>query len=192
MGVFEYIVVLVSVILGLGVTHLATGATKLIQNRDVVRFYMPHAIWTLNILVYILLIWWAMFWWNGHTDWYAYEYLFIASYAIALFFLAAMLYPHDMEKNIDIRAYFFRNRRWFFGALFVAWCIDIPETLVKETSGLRETPPEYFWFVALELSIAATGFVTSNRIVHALLPFAWLVLTLFYALASIIGFIGTT
>ena len=31
MGIFEYLGVLVSVIMGLGITHLATGATKLIS-----------------------------------------------------------------------------------------------------------------------------------------------------------------
>ena len=121
MGVFEYIGVLVSVIMGLGITHLATGATKLIQHRDEVRFYLPHMIWTLNILIYILLIWWGMFSWSGHDDWYAYEYLFITSYAIVSFFLAAMLYPWDMSRDIDVDAYFFKNRIWFFGTLLVAW-----------------------------------------------------------------------
>jgi len=42
MGVFEYIGVLVSVIMGLGITHLATGTSKLIQHRSEVRLYLPH------------------------------------------------------------------------------------------------------------------------------------------------------
>ncbi|MDJ0792774.1 MAG: hypothetical protein QNI98_00930 [Woeseiaceae bacterium] len=56
MGVFEYLGVLISVIMGLGVTHLATGASKLIHNRDSVKFYLPHALWTVNVLIFILLI----------------------------------------------------------------------------------------------------------------------------------------
>jgi hypothetical protein len=187
MGVFEYIVVLISVIMGLGITHLATGATKLIQNRDKVRFYLPHAIWTVNVLIYILMIWWSMFWWSGHEDWYAYEYLFITLYSIVLFFLAAMLYPWDMDKDIDVRAYFFRNRTWFFGGMAVAWLIDIPETLVKSKVDLRAVPEEYYVFVGLELAIAVTGLVSQHRIVHTLLPFAWMLLTIYYSFASIIG-----
>lgn len=62
MGVFEYIGVLTSVIMGLGITHPATGATKLIQHCGEVRFYWPHALWTVNILIYILLVWWGMVW----------------------------------------------------------------------------------------------------------------------------------
>ena len=187
MGVFEYLGVLISVIMGLGITHLATGASKLVQNRVTVRFYIPHALWTLNVLVYILLVWWGMFWWSNHTDWYAYEYLFITAYAIVLFLLAALLYPWDLRHDVDMRAYFFANRRWFFGTLFVAWLIDLPETAIKAETGLRGLPEEYHVFMALHLIIAATGWATRHRLVHTLLPIAWLVLTLYYALNSLVG-----
>ncbi len=62
--------------------------------------------------------------------------MFITLYAIVLFVLAAMLIPWDMEKNIDIKEYFFKQRLWFFGTLFVAWCLDIPETVVKSAAGV--------------------------------------------------------
>ena len=187
MGVFEYIVVLVSVIMGLGITHLATGATKLIQNRDIVRFYIPHAIWTVNILVHILLIWWGMFWWSNHSEWFAYQYLFITVYAIALFFLAAILYPWDMDKDIDVQAYFFRNKQWFFGAMLVVWCVDIPETLVKASVDLRPVPPEYFWFIILHMGLASVGLATRNYVVQLILPILWFVLTLYYVMMTSLG-----
>lgn len=184
MGVFEYIGVLVSVIMGLGITHLATGATKLIQHRDEVRFYLPHMIWTLNILIYILLIWWGMFSWSGHDDWYAYEYLFITSYAIASFFLAAMLYPWDMSRDIDVDAYFFKNRIWFFGALLVAWWIDVPATLLKASAELRPVPQGYFGFIGIQTLIACIGIGTRNRFVHLLLSIIFLALVLILVLFS--------
>ena len=68
MAVFEYLGVLISVIMGLGITHLATGASKLIQNRGTVRLYVPHLLWTLNVLIYILLVWWGMFWWSNFIE----------------------------------------------------------------------------------------------------------------------------
>lgn len=191
MGIFEYLGVLISVIMGLGITHLATGATKLIQQRDEVRPYLPHALWTINILVFILLIWWGMFWWSGHETWYAYEYLFITLYAIVLFFLASMLYPWDMGKDIDIRVFFFKNRLWFFGTLGLAWCIDIPETLVKASADLRPVPQEYFLFIGLQLAIAATGLITRKHIVHLLLPMCWFALTVYYVLMSTLGRIAS-
>lgn len=176
MGVFEYIGILISVIMGLGITHLAVGASKMIQNRETTRLCLPHALWTLNILLYILMIWWSMFWWSELDDWTAFQYLGITLYAIVLFLLSAMLYPYDMEKDIDIEAYFFRNRVWFFGLMVVAWLLDIPETLGKEITGLRDVPPRYFIFVAAVIGLAIVGMVTSNRRVHTALPIAWLML----------------
>ena len=187
MGVFEYIGVLISVIMGLGITHLATGTSKAIQHRDTVRFYLPHVLWTVAILIYILMIWWGMFWWSQHEDWFAYEYLFITLYAIVLFFLASILYPWDMAPDIDFEASFFRNRRWFFGGLTLAWLIDIPETLFKADAGLRSVPDHYVVFVSIELAIALTGFMFKNRKLHFLLPIVYLTFTLSYVLASVVG-----
>lgn len=187
MGVFEYIGVLVSVIMGLGITHLATGATKLIQHRDQVKFYLPHTLWTVNVLVFILLIWWGMFWWSAHEEWYAYEYLFITLYAIVLFFLSSMLYPWDMDKDIDVREYFYRNRLWFFGALLLAWCLDIPETLLKSYADLRPVPQEYFLFVGLQVAMAVIGLSTRRHFVHLLLPILWFAITVYYVLMSTLG-----
>ena len=191
MGIFEYLGVLVSVIMGLGITHLATGATKLIQHREDVRLYLPHALWTINILVYILLIWWGMFWWSGHENWYAYEYLFITLYAIVLFFLASMLYPWDMSKDTNVREYFFKNRLWFFGALFFAWCIDVPQTLIMAREDLRPVPQEYSLFIGLQLALAATGIIMRKHIVHLLLPLLWFSLTVYYVLMSTLGHIAS-
>jgi len=186
MGVFEYIGVLISVIMGLAITHLAVGASKLIQNRATSKLCLPHALWTLNVLLYILMIWWSMFWWSGLEDWTAYHYLGITVYAIVMFLMAAMLYPYDMDNNIDIEAYFFKNRIWFFSLMMIAWILDIPETVGKEITGVREMPPRYFIFVSSMIALAIIGIVSSNRGVHRALPIAWLLLLVsFISLATV-------
>jgi hypothetical protein len=191
MGIFEYLGVLISVIMGLGITHLATGAAKLIQYRDSVRLYLPHALWTINVLLFILLIWWGMFWWSGHVNWYAYEYLFITLYAIVLFLLASILYPWDMKEDFDVREYFLKNRLWFYGVLFLAWCLDIPETAAKSSAGLRPVPAAYSWFVGIHLAIAAIGVMTRKHIVHVLLPILFFLAVVIYVLMSSLGYIAS-
>jgi len=186
MGVFEYIGVLISVIMGLAITHLAVGASKLIQNRETSKLCLPHALWTINVLLYILMIWWSMFWWSGLEDWSAYYYLGITLYAIVMFLMAAMLYPYDMHDDIDVEAYFFKNRTWFFSLMIIAWLLDIPETVGKEIVGLRETPPRYYIFVSTMIALAIVGIFSSNRSVHRALPIAWLLLIgSFISLATI-------
>lgn len=170
MGIFEYLGVLISVIMGLGITHLAVGASKLVQNRDRCKPSLTHGLWTVLMLLYIVIVWWGMYWWSKHTDWLNYEYLFITAYALVLFFLSALLFPHDMDKDIDVEAYFFKQRRWFFSFLIVAWLLDIPETLLKSEVGVRDYPRDYFVFIVVQLATAITGLVTANRKVHTVLP----------------------
>ena len=184
MGVFEYIGVLTSVIMGLGITHLVTGTSKLIQHRSEVRLYLPHMLWTLNILIFILLIWWGMFTWSNHETWFAYEYLFITLYAIVMFFLASLLYPWDMARDIDVREHFFANRTWFFAVLLVAWLIDVLATLVKADVGIRPVPTGYFGFIVVQVLIAIIGISSRNRSVHTVLPAVFLAIVLSLVLFS--------
>lgn len=190
MGIFEYLGVLISVIMGLGITHLAIGASKLVQNRDQCKPYLAHSLWTLAILLYILIVWWGMYWWSKHVDWRAYQYLFITLYALALFFLSALLYPYDMDKDIDVEAYFFKQRRWFFAAMIVAWLLDIPETLSKGEAALRDVPPDYMMFIASHIGVCIVGLVTENRKVHLALPIIWIAATLVFIGSSTMSVIA--
>ena len=97
-----------------------------------------------------------------------------------------------MKEDIDVREYFFRNRFWFFGTFFLAWCLDVPETLVKAGEELRPVPQEYFWFVSLNLAVAITGMITRKHAVHLILPVLWLALIVFYVLMSTLGYISST
>ena len=48
MSIFEYIMVLVSIIIGLGITHILKNIALLIQLKDI-KFYWIHTIWCINI-----------------------------------------------------------------------------------------------------------------------------------------------
>ena len=110
----------------------------------------------------------------------------IVCMALALFFLSALLFPYEMDKDIDIESYFFRQRRWFFATFIVAWLLDIPETLLKGTTELRDVPAAYVYFIAVHLLIAVTGLVSENRKLHMVLPVIWLIFTLGYVLTATI------
>lgn len=57
MGVFEYLGVILSVIMGLGVTHILVGFSKFIHHRKTVKLYWVQALWAFNVLLYIVTIW---------------------------------------------------------------------------------------------------------------------------------------
>jgi len=48
-GLFEFLMVLVSVVIGLGLTEILTGAASLIRARDEVRFYWIHVAFQVGV-----------------------------------------------------------------------------------------------------------------------------------------------
>ena len=180
MDVFEYLSVLVSVILGLGITHLLAGASKMVHHRDTMRLYLPHIVWTVNLLLLILAIWWGMFWWSTLHDWFFFQFLFIVTYAICLFLSAGMLYPWSIPDDFDFERHFMYNRRWFFGFVMAGWIIDIPETLLKGDIGLREVPVLYFVFAGWNIASCLLGILFEQRRVQTVLSLQWFVVVAAY------------
>ena len=60
MDIFEYVAVLTSIIIGLGITHLLRGVAGLIQHPDQHRIYWVHLVWV-GYLFFTLIFWW---WWE--------------------------------------------------------------------------------------------------------------------------------
>jgi len=177
---FSYLGVLISVILGLALTHLLVGLSKTIQLRGSVRVYWVQIVWVFNVILYVLALWWGMFWWNKLQNWPIEEFLFIMAYSIVIFMLASLLFPWEFEQSLDLERYFFTNKRWFFGIFLAATLLDIPETLQKGVSHLREVPAQYVIFIPVSLAILITGLLSSNRRVQGVLSIAWLFLVLAY------------
>jgi hypothetical protein len=53
---FEYIALLASIVIALGLTRILTGVGKLLQLRGEIRSYWVHIVWCVNVLpmLYIL------------------------------------------------------------------------------------------------------------------------------------------
>jgi hypothetical protein len=177
---FEYLGILIAVILGLALTHLVRGLSKLIHTRRTAKIWWPHILWTINILIFVLGAWWGMFWWNGLREWTIQQFFFITTYCTTLFLLASMLYPPECPDDIDCERHFLDNKNWFFGIQIVAWLLDVVETIAKSVSHLRDVPPQYVAFIPAMLAICIMGMVSKSRRVQAFLAVAWPAVVLSY------------
>ena len=171
---FDYLGVLISIILGLALTHLLRGWGRLIQLRHTARIYWVQVVWSLNIVIYVLGVWWGMFWWKHLQVWTFQEFVFLTGYAIVLFMLAFVLCPMEPHEDADFEAFFYDNKQWFFGIQLLAFLIDIPETLAKGVAHIRDTPREYVVLIPIILALNVIGLCTRNRRVHAALCLVWL------------------
>ncbi len=115
MSPFEYVTVLSSIILGLGITQIITGIADLVHQWSRVKVYWPHLLWI--ILVFFLHIqeWWATYELVKLDSIHLPTFLFVLLYPINLFILARLLFPLvQNDGEIDLRSFYLNNFRKVF------------------------------------------------------------------------------
>ncbi len=115
---FDYVSVVLSVIIGLGLTHLLTGFVELVQARDRVRFYWLHTTWAALLFVGIVYLWWSIWGPRALPVWNFGSFLVLLLEAVLLFVFvaAAFLVPRPTDPPLDLRAHYYQSRRGVFGA----------------------------------------------------------------------------
>jgi len=117
---FEYLSVLVSIIVGLGLSHLLTTAARLIQERERVSIYPPTIIWMGILFVLHIQIWWAAFEWQDERVWSFLAFLLFLSLPISAYLLGVLLVPDlDRAGPVDLKANYFSNRVAFYSILTI-------------------------------------------------------------------------
>ncbi len=166
MSSFEYVMVLVSIIVALAITHLLTAAADTVHRLrgqgEPIELDAVFSIWTVYVLIWLVSFWWWEFKFQEVvTDWTFGLYLFVIGYAIVLFMLAAILVPHRMHGVTRTYVYFVKGRRWFFGTFLLAIAIDIGDTFLKGYDwGVR---PAVWANYGVIFAMAITGFITERR-----------------------------
>jgi hypothetical protein len=126
MSPFEYVSVLISIILGLGIAVILTGLADIIKRWQAVRIYWPYGVWILIVFVLHMQEWWITYSLRAEMTWTLPLFLFIITYPIVLFVLAHLLFPQKWSKaGLDLRQHYFNNYRKYFGAAFLLLVISI-------------------------------------------------------------------
>ena len=124
MDPFSYLAVLISIILGFGITQLLSAVGRLLQHRKRVLIYWPSIEWAGLLLVLHVQTWWAMFGLRTYQHWSFVAFLLVLLQPIILYLLAALVLPDvSLADAGDLRTNYYDHSRWFFGlsvALLVA------------------------------------------------------------------------
>ena len=151
MQMFEYVIVLISIVIGLALTHLMQGITWVIQHPRRARVWWVHLIWVTYMFLSVIFWWWWEFQLQRIKSWTFPIYVFVVFYAFYLYLICALLFPRDLEGYEGYRDYFMARRTWFFG-LLVGWAvIDTIDTWIKG--------PQYF------ASLGATAMIFNVALV---------------------------
>lgn len=129
MDEFSYLSVLISIILGLGITQLLSGFGRWIEQRAVFRAYGPAMAWAAMVLLIHIQGWWSMFGLRNHRDWTFLQFGMVLLQPITLYLLAALVLPGTNAPELDLRSNYFVQRRWFFGLLMALLVISVLKDL---------------------------------------------------------------
>lgn len=172
----EYLSVLVSIIVGLGLSHLLGSVGKLLSRRRRVRVYLPAVASAVMVFLAHVQFWWGSFDFGERIESNFFAFLVFLLTPILLYLIAVLVLPEldqDESGEVSLREHYYEARPWFFGLAAL-----IPLATALRNAGFQGEP---FWnqdrpFEAAFLLIALTGLGTASERVHRLLPFAMLAL----------------
>lgn len=169
MSPFEYVMVLVSIVIGLAITHVLSAVAEAVHrlrgHGERLSLDPVYLLWVGYVLVWLVSFWWYEFNFQARREQWTFGlYLFVISFAILLFLLAAILVPHRLSGVRDSYRYFMEGRRWFFGANIVAVIFDVFDTLLKGAG--YSALPAAMLSTPVYLLASVAGLLSSRRTVQ--------------------------
>jgi len=173
---FEYVSILVSIILGLGITQLLSAFSDLLYNYRKVKFYWPHSFWIVFILFLHIQDWFITYQLRDKQVWNLPELSFVLFYPITLFMVAKMLLPtNESEERNDMKSFYFSQ----YPILFLITSLSIISSLVfnyyfLHVTALQQVPLFLFLAAMIYLPIKKVD----NELIHKILAVAIVALSL--------------
>jgi len=93
---FEYVEVLVSIIVGLALTQILRGVGRIVTTKTGPPPYRVHLVWTLYLFIFTTLFWWWEFQ-LSIVEWTMPLYFVVIVYATLLFFISLVLHPSNTD-----------------------------------------------------------------------------------------------
>lgn len=120
MRLFDFLMVLDSIIIGLGLSEVLTGLGQLLRSRGAVRVYGVHAAVVALILVILVQHWWDSWGLRVIAQWNFAGLLLFVTGPVLLFLLAYLAFPQSVA-DWDLEEYYYKHSSllWGLGALYL-------------------------------------------------------------------------
>lgn len=151
MAMFDYVMVLAVIVVGLALTHLMQGVAHLVQHPERERIWWVHLAWVAQLFLMAVFWWWFEFRLRLIPVWTFQLYAFVLCYAFLIYLICALLFPSDLSGYQGYKDYFLSRRRWFFGLLIAVQGVDFFDTLAKGAA--------YFASLGIEYPVAQLGLI---------------------------------
>ena len=166
MSSFEYVMVLVSIVVALAIAHLLTALGECVRRvrgkGEPIKLDAVFLLWVGYVLIWLISFWWWEFKYQEIVAAWSFGlYLFVIGYAISLFLWAEILVPHRMKGVTDTYVDFRDGRKWFFGMLILIEVIDTFDSYFKGTEWVLR--PASIGIIVFTTAIAIVGFASERQ-----------------------------
>jgi hypothetical protein len=158
----EYLSVLVSIIVGLGLSQVLSGIANLLVDRKRVRFYWVWAVAVAMVFLANVQFWWGTFGVGEAIAENFFSFVFFLLTPIALYLSAVVLVPDfEGEGEIDLKRHFFANRGLYFGFLAAVPLLSGARSII--ISGDPLLAPERPFEAVFTVLMASGALVANER-----------------------------
>ena len=181
MDAFKWISVVLSMILGLGVTRLLAATVAVFRSRKRAQLDWVPLAWAGCIFLWQLQYWWAIIELPGMIqNWTIGSFLMLVSLTLLLFVSAALVLPPDgLEKDDSLKASFERDGKWGLVSLSAYFAL----ALVTDWVLWRVAPFSTWGLFLIALMISPLVFVRSrSRRVQVAITVLYIPLSIWAAL----------
>lgn len=184
MNAFEYLSVLISIILALGMTRVLAGVGEMLQARSRRRLYWVHIFWVANLFLYLIVAWWIFYRWRNEQPWTFFLFLFVLISPTILYLASLILFPREgtLDETIDYKTHYYANHRVLFVLFSLFTPVDIVDSLLKGVPHFLSLGPQYFLSQSLYFVGLVTAAITQNHRYHEIYAIFFLIQTLVISL----------
>src|SRR6267154_41952 len=145
MDPFSYLSVLISIVLALGMTRVLAGLGDMLQARSRRRIYWVHAVWIVNVFLYLVIAWWLFYRWRNQQLWTFFLFVFVLISPTILYLAAVLLFPREGSpvESTNYKTHFYANHRAFFILMALFAPVDLIDTLLKGVPHFLAQGPQY-------------------------------------------------
>jgi len=179
MDAFNYLSVLISIILALGMTRVLAGVGEMLQARARRRIYWVHVVWIVNLFLYLVVAWWIFYRWRNQQPWTFFLFIFVLISPTILFLASLLLFPPEsaLDEFIDYKQHFYANHRAFFVLFALFTPIDFVDSLLKGVAHFIALGPQYLISNTLYFVGLTTAAITRNQRYHEIFAVFFLIQT---------------
>lgn len=179
--IFSFILVMVSLVLAIGVTHLVHGVASLIRLRGTTRLEPLPIVWAACLFLVAAIYWWSL-WDFRSVDWRFHHFFYLLLAPTLLHVAASLLVSTDaVERGANLRSEFDRIRLPFMIVMagfsivvaFDGWIVGVE-------SFWTNYRPIQIWTVGLYVAGATLADVRAQRIVAGLVLVTYLAAGFFF------------